>query len=55
MIYKIVGLIIWILLIIFTVRRAGILGRDRFLWGVLAVFFPVIALIILLFLGPKRR
>ena len=44
----------WAVFLVFTVTLARAKGRSALLWGLLACFFPVIAIIILL-LMPSRR
>jgi hypothetical protein len=50
----VIGLIIWILIISWTAAIARRKGRSPFLWGVLAFFFSILALI-LVALMPSRR
>jgi phosphoglycerol transferase MdoB-like AlkP superfamily enzyme len=50
----VLGLIIWILVISWTAAIARRKGRSPFLWGVLAFFFSIFALI-LVALMPSRR
>ena len=54
MLWKIICFIVWILMIAFVVNRAGQLNRSKLGWGIFAVFLPVIAFIVILFMGPKR-
>ncbi len=50
----VIGLIIWILIISWTAAIARRKGRSPFLWGLLAFFFSLIALIVIA-LMPSRR
>ena len=54
MIWKIICIAIWIIIIAFVVRRAAALGRSQLGWGIFALILPVIALIVILFMGPKK-
>lgn len=49
-----IGLVIWIGLIFWTVSIARKKGRSPMLWGVLAFFFSWIALIIVAILPRKQ-
>lgn len=42
-------------MVIFVVQRAGQQGRDRLLWGIFALILPVVALVVILILKPKRE
>ena len=53
-IWGVVGFIIWILIISWTATTASRKGRSAFLWGVLAFFFSLIALIVILLMPSKR-
>ena len=44
----------WAVFLFFTIAVARSKGRSGLFWGVLACFFPLIALIILLLLPPTR-
>jgi hypothetical protein len=50
----VIGFVIWILIIAWTAAIARRKGRSSFLWGVLAFFFSLIALIVIA-LMPSRR
>jgi len=50
----VLGLVIWILVISWTAAIARRKGRSPFLWGLLAFFFSLFALI-LVALMPSRR
>lgn len=52
--WGIIGFIIWILIISWTATMASRKGRSAFLWGVLAFFFSIFALIVVLLLPSKR-
>jgi hypothetical protein len=53
-IFWVISFIIWILIISWTAAIARRKGRSPFLWGVLAFFFSLIALIVVA-LMPSRR
>jgi hypothetical protein len=44
---------VWVVFIIGTASLAGSKGRNGWLWGLLAVFLPIIAFVIVLVL-PRR-
>jgi uncharacterized protein (DUF983 family) len=44
--------IFWVMFIYFTFMLAASKGRSPFLWVILAIFFPLITIIILLVLPP---
>lgn len=50
----VIGLLIWILIISWTAAIARRKGRSPFLWGVLAFFFAVFALILVALMPSKR-
>jgi len=50
----VIGVMIWILIIAWTASIARRKGRSPFLWGLLAFFFSLFALI-LIALMPSRR
>ena len=52
-IWWILGVIIWVVFIYFTFMLAASKGRSPLLWVILAIFFPLITIIILLILKPK--
>ena len=45
----------WVIFIFFTVTIARAKGRSGLLWGILACFFPLITIIVLLLIPPTRR
>ena len=47
--------ILWVLFIYFTFMLAASKGRSPILWVILAIFFPLITIIILLVLPPTDR
>jgi cytochrome bd-type quinol oxidase subunit 2 len=49
-----ISFIIWILVISWTAAIARRKGRSPFLWGVLAFFFSLIALIVVALMPSKR-
>jgi hypothetical protein len=49
-----IAFIIWVLCLAWTLSIARKKGRSRFWWGVLAVFFSWIALIVILLMPSKR-
>ena len=51
----IVSAVVWIVLIYLVFRIAVTKGRGPFLWVVLALFLPVISLIIVLLLPARSR
>jgi hypothetical protein len=51
----IIAVVLWALFIYFTFMLAASKGRSPLLWVVLAIFFPLITIIILLILPPKPR
>ena len=50
----VIGFIVWILIISWTAAIARRKGRSPFLWGVLAFFFSLIALILVALMPSKR-
>ena len=46
---------LWVLFVYFTFMLAASKGRSPFLWVILAIFFPLITIIILLVLPPTDR
>jgi hypothetical protein len=44
---------VWVLFLFFTITVARMKGRSGLLWGILACFFPLITVIVLLLL-PDR-
>jgi Na+-translocating ferredoxin:NAD+ oxidoreductase RnfA subunit len=51
----IVGVFLWALFIYFTYMIAASKGRSPLLWVVLAIFFPLITIIVLLIIPAKPR
>ena len=51
----IIGIVLWALFIYFTFMIAASKGRSPLLWVILAIFFPLITIIVLLVLPPKDR
>jgi len=49
----IIGLIIWVVFIYFTYMLAASKGRSPLLWVILAIFFPLITIIVLLIIPSK--
>jgi hypothetical protein len=50
-----VALVFWIVFIYLTFLLAASKGRSPILWVILAVFFPLITIIILLIIPSKSR
>ena len=46
---------LWVIFIYFTFALAASKGRSPLLWVILAIFFPLITIIILLVLPPTDR
>lgn len=56
LITSIIGIALWIIFVINSRIIAGQLNRDKNGWTIFAVFFPILAIIILgLILKPKRQ
>jgi len=51
----IVAVFLWVLFIYFTFMLAASKGRSPLLWVILAIFFPLITIIILLIIPAKSR
>ena len=51
----IVGIFLWALFIYFTFMLAASKGRSPLLWVILAIFFPLITIIVLLVIPAKSR
>jgi len=47
--------VIYIMLIVVTMKIAGSKGRSTLGFGLFAVFFPLIALIVALIIGPPNN
>ena len=45
----------WVIFLFFTITIARSKGRSALLWGLLACFFPLITVIVLLLIPPTRR
>ncbi len=52
--WGLIGFVIWILIISWTATMASRKGRSAFLWGVLAFFISVFALILVMLMPSKR-
>jgi hypothetical protein len=46
---------LWVVFVYFTFMLAASKGRSPLLWVILAIFFPLITIIILLVLPPTDR
>jgi Na+-translocating ferredoxin:NAD+ oxidoreductase RnfA subunit len=51
----IVGIVLWAIFIYFTFMIAASKGRSPLLWVILAIFFPLITIIVLLIIPAKSR
>jgi hypothetical protein len=51
----IIAVVLWVLFIYFTFLLAASKGRSPLLWVVLAIFFPLITIIVLLIIPAKSR
>jgi hypothetical protein len=51
----IIGIVLWAAFIYFTFMLAASKGRSPLLWVILAIFFPLITIIILLIIPSKAR
>jgi len=51
----IISVFLWVIFIYFTFLLAASKGRSPLLWVILAVFFPLITIIILLIIPAKSR
>jgi hypothetical protein len=54
-IWWIIAVVFWVLFIYFTFLLAASKGRSPLLWVILAIFFPLITIIILLIIPAKSR
>ena len=54
-VWWIIAVFFWVLFIYFTFLLAASKGRSPLLWVILAVFFPLITIIILLIIPSKFR
>lgn len=55
MIWRVIWIIVWLIIVAYVVKRASLLGRSQLGWGIFAVILPVVALIIILIIGPAKR
>jgi hypothetical protein len=51
----IIAIFLWALFIYFTFMLAASKGRSPLLWVILAIFFPLITIIVLLIIPAKSR
>jgi hypothetical protein len=51
----ILGVVLWVIFIYFTFLLAASKGRSPLLWVILAIFFPLITIIVLLVIPEKTR
>ena len=51
----IIAVVLWAVFIYFTFMLAASKGRSPLLWVILAIFFPLITIIILLVIPSKAR
>jgi uncharacterized membrane protein YhaH (DUF805 family) len=51
----VIAVFLWVLFIYFTFMLAASKGRSPLLWVILAIFFPLITIIILLIIPAKSR
>jgi Na+-translocating ferredoxin:NAD+ oxidoreductase RnfA subunit len=51
----IIAVVLWAVFIYFTFMLAASKGRSPLLWVILAIFFPLITIIILLIIPSKAR
>jgi hypothetical protein len=51
----ILGVVLWVIFIYFTFLLAASKGRSPLLWVILAIFFPLITIIVLLVIPAKTR
>jgi hypothetical protein len=49
-----IGFIAWVVFLFITITIARSKGRSAILWGILACFFPLITIIVLLLIPPRR-
>jgi hypothetical protein len=50
---SVVGFIIWLILLVITVRAASRKGHSPILFGIFSFFCPIVALIVALAMRPK--
>ncbi len=51
----IIAVVLWVVFIYFTFLLAASKGRSPLLWVILAIFFPLITIIVLLIIPSKSR
>lgn len=51
----VIGIVLWAVFIYFTYTLAVSKGRSPLLWVILAVFFPLITIIVLLLIPAQTR
>ena len=51
----IIFVVAWVIFIYLTISIARSKGRSGLLWGLLACFFPLITIIVLLLIPPASR
>ncbi len=51
----IIAVVLWVLFIYFTFLLAASKGRSPLLWVILAIFFPLITIIVLLLIPARSR
>ncbi|HTX68421.1 MAG TPA: hypothetical protein VMH50_04670 [Thermoleophilia bacterium] len=51
----VIAVVLWAIFIYFTFVLAASKGRSPLLWVILAIFFPLITIIVLLILPAKSR
>jgi hypothetical protein len=49
-----IAFIAWVVFLSITIAIARGKGRSAILWGILACFFPLITIVILLLIPPRR-
>jgi hypothetical protein len=49
----VLGVVLWVIFIYFTFLLAASKGRSPLLWVILAIFFPLITIIVLLVIPSK--
>ena len=52
--YEVLAILAWVVPVLATIYVAGVRGRNPVLWGIVAVFLPLITLIVVLVL-PRVR
>jgi len=51
----IIAVVLWVIFIYFTFLLAASKGRSPLLWVILAIFFPLITIIVLLIIPSRSR